>query len=51
MCCTNFWMGMAAGLAVGAYAGMQMKTNERKIRRAINRTARNMENAFDSMSR
>lgn len=47
----NFWIGMTAGVAVGAYVGMRMKANERKIRRTLNRTARNVETAFDHMSR
>ena len=51
MCCCNFWTGMAVGVAVGNCVGIRAKTNERKIRRVINRTARNVEHAFDSMSR
>lgn len=50
-CCNNFITGMAVGVAAGTFLGIRMKTNERKIRRAITRTARNMEHAFDSMAR
>lgn len=47
----NFWFGITAGVAVGTFLGMRMKANERKIRRTLNRTARNVESAFDHMSR
>ena len=50
-CCNNFWIGMVVGLAAGTCLGIRLKAKERKIRRMINRTARNVENAFDSMSR
>ena len=50
-CCNNFWTGMAVGLAAGTCLGIRLKAKERKISRMINRTARNVENAFDSMSR
>lgn len=50
MCCCQFWTGMGLGLTVGICVGTRVKINERKIRRAIHRTARNVENAFDSMS-
>ncbi len=51
MCCSNFWVGMVMGVAAGTCIGMRAKANERKIRRFVNRTVRDMENAFDSMSR
>lgn len=51
MCCNNFWCGMAAGITVGTCLGIRMKAKEKKIRRVINRTARNIENTFDNMSR
>lgn len=40
-------MGMAAGVLVG----MKLKSNERSVRRVINRTARSMEDAFDTLTR
>ena len=51
MCCNNFWLGMTMGMAAGTCIGIRAKSNERKIRRFVNRTVRDMENAFESMSR
>ena len=51
MCCGKFCCGVAVGMAAGIFVGMKMKCNERTIRRMINRTARNVENAFDCMTR
>ena len=51
MCCNNFWPGVMVGMAAGTCLGIRLKAKERKIRRVINRTARNMETAFDHMSR
>lgn len=48
---TPFWAGMAVGVAAGACLGIQMKAKERTIRRNIHRTARCMEQAFDTMTR
>ena len=46
----EFLSGMALGVVAGACLGMSAKSHERKIRRVINRTARNVENAFDNMT-
>ena len=50
MCSNDFLMGTALGMAAGAWVGMRMKRNERKIRRVVNRAARNVENAFDTLT-
>ena len=46
-----FCAGLAMGAAAGICLGMQMKARERAIRRGIHRTARRMEDAFDTMIR
>lgn len=51
MCCDRFCAGLFVGMAAGTVVGIRMKANERKFRRTINRTARNVENIFDSMGR
>lgn len=51
MCCDRFCAGLFVGMAAGTMVGIRMKANERKLRRTINRTARNVENVFDRMSR
>ena len=51
MCCDRFCAGLFVGMAAGTVVGIRMKANERKLRRTINRTARNVENIFDSMGR
>lgn len=49
MTSNSFWVGMAMGVAAGTCLGMRMKSQERMIRRGIHRTARRMEQAFDTM--
>jgi len=44
MCCCDFCVGMAMGIAAGTCIGIRMKSKERKIRRMVDK-------AFDSMSR
>lgn len=51
MCCDNFCTGLAVGIAAGTCLGIRMKAKEKKIRRVLSRTARNVENAFDNISR
>ncbi len=46
-----FCAGLAMGAAAGICLGMQMKARDRAIRRGIHRTARRMEDAFDTMIR
>ena len=43
--------GLAVGMAAGTCLGIRMKTREKQIRRGINRAARSVENAFDTMTR
>lgn len=50
MCCQDFLVGTALGIAAGTWMGMQMKSNEKRLRRAVNRAARNVENAFDTLT-
>ena len=45
MCCDRFCAWLFVGMAAGTVVGI------RKLRRTINRTARNVENIFDSMGR
>ena len=51
MCCNNFCTGMVVGIAAGTCLGIRLKAKEKKIRRGINRAARNVEHAFDNMTR
>ena len=39
------------GIAAGTCLGIRLKAKEKKIRRGINRAARNVEHAFDNMTR
>ena len=51
MCCNNFCTGMVVGIAASTCLGIRLKAKEKKIRRGINRAARNVEHAFDNMTR
>ena len=42
---------MVVGIAAGTCLGIRLKAKEKKIRRGINRAARNVEHAFDNMTR
>ena len=48
---SHFCLGLAVGMAAGTCLGIRMKTRETQIRRGINRAARSVENAFDTMTR
>lgn len=50
MCCNHFCTGVVVGMAAGTCLGIRLKTKEKKIRRTINRAARNVENAFDQIT-
>ena len=43
MCCNNFCTGMVVGIAAGTCLGIRLKAKEKKIRRGINRAARNVD--------
>ena len=47
----SFGTGMVVGIAAGTCLGIRLKAKEKKIRRGINRAARNVEHAFDNMTR
>lgn len=51
MCCNHFCAGVMVGMAAGTCLGIRLKAREKKIRRTINRAARNVEHAFDNMTR
>ena len=42
---------VVVGIAAGTCLGIRLKAKEKKIRRGINRAARNVEHAFDNMTR
>jgi hypothetical protein len=42
---------MALGMAAGTCLGVRLKSKEKKIRRTLNRAARNVESVLDTMSR
>ena len=44
-------VALVVGIAAGTCLGIRLKAKEKKIRRGINRAARNVEHAFDNMTR
>ncbi|WP_454941900.1 hypothetical protein [Evtepia sp.] len=51
MCTNPFCLGLGLGMAAGTCLGIRLKAREKQIRRGINRAARGVENAFDTMTR
>lgn len=47
----GFTIGLAAGMAAGAWVGMRVQANRRQVKSTIRTAARRAEDAFDSMTR
>ena len=51
MTMNGFTIGLAAGMAAGAWAGMRIQANRRQVRGTIRTAAQKTEDAFDRMTR
>ncbi len=45
----NFWSGMGIGIISGAMIGMGVKTQQKQMKRTVNKARRNMEDILQSM--
>ena len=47
----GFTIGLAAGMAAGAWVGMRVQANRRQVKGKFRDAARKAENAFDDLTR
>ena len=47
----GFTIGLAAGMAAGAWVGMRVQANRRQVKGKLRRVARRAESAFDDLTR
>jgi len=47
----GFTIGLAAGMAAGAWVGMRVQANRRQVKGKFRDAARKAENAFDELTR
>lgn len=45
----SFWPAMGIGAVAGAFIGIQLKRNEKQVKRSVSKAKKNMENLFDSI--
>lgn len=44
-----FWSGIGLGALAGAMIGIKLKSEEKHVKRSVNKAKRNMEDMFDNM--
>jgi len=44
-----FWPGIGIGAVAGTLIGIRLKSEEKQVKRSMNKAKRNMENLFDSI--
>lgn len=44
-----FWPGIGLGALAGAMLGIKLKSDEKQVKRTVNKAKRNMNDLFDNM--